>query len=254
MDGDAIAVQDGNPVWIHTDGKEAGFNADAALTNLRDVTAESMGRKEKIREFETKLAPFAGIDDGAGFISQANAALETVKNYDGKKMIDAGEVETLKASVAATFNEKITGMETAWESKEKEYQDAITSKDSNISNLLIKGAIGQAGFIEDKTVLTPSIVYDVFKDNFQIEEHDGVAKAVATRKDGTKIMSLKDPGSYASINEALETLVNEHPDKLRLLKGIDGGGGTPPNGNRNSNVDLSKMSPRERLDFSRGVK
>lgn len=230
MDGESIAVKDGHPVWIYDDGKESPFNAESALKSIKDVTAESISRKEKIREFETKFQPFVGIEDGADFITKATAALETVKNLDGKKMIDAGEVETLKASVAATYKEKIVGMENAFSTKEKEYQDAISSKDSNISNLLIKGAIGRANFIEERTVLTPSIAYDVFKANFKIEEQDGEAKAVATRKDGTKIMSLKDPGSYAGINEALETLVSEHPDKDRLLKGIDGGGGTPPNG------------------------
>ena len=228
MEGDNIAMQDGHPVWIYEDGKESPFNAESALKTIKDVTAESISRKEKIRGLESKLEPLAGIDEPAEFIKTAKEALETVKNLDSKKLIDAGEVETLKASVAATYKEKITGMETAFSAKEKEYLDAIKSKDANISNLLIKGAIGRADFITEKTVLTPSIAYDVFKSNFQIEDNDGQPVAVATRKDGHKIMSLKDPGKYADINEALETLVNEHPDKDRLLKGIDGGGGKPP--------------------------
>jgi len=225
MIGEAIEVKDGHPVWIYEDGKESPFSADSALKSIKDLTVESMSRKSKLQEYEAKLAPFADIDNGADFITKAKAALETVKNLDGKKLIDAGEVETLKQSVALTYKEKITGMETAFLTKEKEYQTAISTKDANISNLLIKGAIGRAKFIEERTVLTPSIAYDVFQRNFKIEEHEGEARAVATRKDGTKIMSLKDPGSYAGIDEALETLVNEHPDKDRLLKGIDGGGG-----------------------------
>ena len=255
FEGDNIAVKDGHPVWVYDDGKEAGFNAESALKSIKDVTAESISRKEKLREYESKFAPFMEIENGSEFVTKAKEAMETVKNFDDKKLIDAKEVETLKQSVAATYKEKISGMETAFATKEKEYLSAIESKDSNISNLLIKGAIGRAKFIEDKTVLTPSIAYDVFKANFKIEENEGEARAVATRKDGTKIMSLKDPGSYAGIDEALETLVNEHPDKNRLLRGIDGGGGTPPGSQRNNgNVDLSKMSPRERLDYSRGVK
>ena len=256
FDGDKIVVQDGHPVWTYEDGKESPFNADSALKSIKDVTAESISRKEKIREYETKLAPFAGIENGAEFITKATAALETVKNFDGKKLIDAGEVETLKASVAATYREKITGMETAFTTKEKEYQAAISSKDANISNLLIKGAIGRAKFIEDRTVLTPSIAYDVFKGNFKIEEHEGEARAVATRKDGTKIMSLKDPGSYAGIDEALQTLVNEHPDKDRLLRGIDGGGGAPPSrgasnftGKIISRATFESMAPMSQINY-----
>lgn len=232
MNGESIVVQDGHPVWVYDDGKESPFNAESALKKISDVTAESVGRKEKIREYETKLEALNGIDNPAAFVKKANEALETVKNLDDKKLIDAKEVETLKASVAATFNEKINGMEKAFATKEQEYQDTIDKSQSTISDLLIRGQISQASFISDKTVLTPTIAFDVFKNNFKIEEVDGEHKAVAVRKDGTKIMSLKDPGSFANVNEALETLVSEHPDKDRLLKGIDGGGGTPPGGNK----------------------
>jgi len=79
---------------------------------------------------------------------------------------------------------------------------------------------------------------------------------VATRKDGTKIMSLKDPGSYAGIDEALETLVNEHPDKDRLLKGIDGGGGaTRKDGPSNftgkiiSRATFESMAPMSQINY-----
>ncbi|HCY86598.1 MAG TPA: hypothetical protein DHV36_15800 [Desulfobacteraceae bacterium] len=234
MDGENIVVQDGHPVWVYDDGKESPFNAESALKKISDVTAESVGRKEKIRDYEARLEAFSGINDPASFIKKANAALETVQNLDDKKLVDAKEVETLKASVAATFNEKISGMETAFAAKEKEYQDRIGKSESTISDLLIRGQISQASFISDKTVLTPSVAFDVFKNNFKIEEVDGEHKAVAVRKDGTKIMSLKDPGSFANVNEALETLVSEHPDKDRLLKGIDGGGGTPPGGGQSN--------------------
>lgn len=234
MDGENIVVQDGHPVWVYDDGKESPFNAESALKKISDVTAESVGRKEKIREYETKLDALKGIDDPAKFVEKANQALETVKNLDDKKLIDAKEVETLKASVAATFNEKISGMETAFAAKEQEYQEQVSKSQSTISDLLIRGQISQASFISDRTVLPPAVAFDVFKGNFKIEEVDGEHRAVAVRKDGTKIMSLKDPGSFASVNEALETLVSEHPDKDRLLKGAGGGGGTPPGNPQNN--------------------
>jgi hypothetical protein len=254
LEGDKIAVEDGHPVWIYEDGQESPFNAESALKKIKDVTAESVARKEKIREYETKVEPFADIQDPADFVAQAKKALETVKNLDEKKLVDAEDVETLKNSVAATYKEKISGMETAFSKKEKEYQDAISSKDKSISNLLIKGEIGRSEFVQKKTNMPPSVAFDVFKHNFQVEESDGQARAVAVRKDGTKIMSLKDPGSYATIDEALETLVNEHPDKDRLLVGVGGGGGASSGSYKGGNVDLSKMTPTQRLDYARGIK
>lgn len=259
MDGEQIVVQDGHPVWVYDDGKESPFNAESALKKINDVTAESVGRKEKIREYETTLEAVKGIDDLGGFVEQARSAIDTVKNLDDKKLVDAKEVETLKASVAATYKEKITGMETAFAAKEKELQDAVTKSQSTISDLLIRGQISQAPFISDRTVLTPSIAFDVFKGNFKIEEVEGEHRAVAVRKDGTKIMSLKDPGSFASVNEALETLVGEHPDKDRLLKGIDGGGGAPPSGGGGkgggktiTRAQYESMEPTARREFFKG--
>lgn len=248
MDGDSIAIKDGNPVWVYEDGKEAGFNAETALKNLDVATAESVVRKKKLKELEEKYKPLADIEDVSDFFTKATAAIDTVKNFDDKKFVDAKEVETLKLSVAKTYDDKIKGMETAWTTKEKEYQESISSKDTNISNLLIKGEIGRSQFIGDKTVLTPSIAFDVFKGNFQIEESDGHVKAVATRADGTRIMSLKDPGSYAGIDEALETLVTEHPDSARLVKGNPGGGGTPPGGGGGGNDKSISRSQFEKMD------
>jgi len=51
----------------------------------------------------------------------------------------------------------------------------------------------------------------------------------------------------------LEILINEHPDKDIILKGTPGGGGTLPGGHQKRNVDVLKMSPRQRLDASRGL-
>ena len=42
--------------------------------------------------------------------------------------------------------------------------------------------------------------------------------------------------------------------KPKYFPGIPGGGGTPPGVHHKGSVDLSKMTPRERLDYSRGVK
>jgi hypothetical protein len=254
MDGDSITVDNGNPVWIYDDGRESGFNAESALKSISDVTAESMARKEKIRGFEAQLEVFKDIENPGEYLAQAKAAMETLSSLDQKKLMDAGEVDVLKKSIEATYKEKINGMETAFGAKEKEYKETLNSQNNSISNMLIEGEIGRSGFISDKTVLTPSIAFSAFKNNFKVKEIEGRPFAIASRQDGTAIMSLKDPGKYASVNEALETLVNEHPDKSSLLKGISGGGGTPPGGPGGiTHTDYQNMSPIERLNASRGV-
>ncbi|MCG8643419.1 MAG: hypothetical protein MI862_27070, partial [Desulfobacterales bacterium] len=71
LDGENIVVEDGHPVWVYSDGKESPFNAESALGKIKDLTTESVGRKEKIRAMETDLKILEGIEDPAKFIDSA---------------------------------------------------------------------------------------------------------------------------------------------------------------------------------------
>jgi len=253
MNGDHAEVQDGHPVWVYDDGKEAPFDAGSALSKIRDLTSESIGRKNKLKDMEQRFAPVAEIEDLATYITNANKALETVANFKDKDFIEAGEVERLKHGVAESFETKISELTKSYDKKIKAMEEAESLNKQNIQKLLVRGAFDRSEFIRENTILSPRIVYSTFAKNFQIEDVDGTPTAIGTRENGEKIFSLKKPGSYADTEEALEILINEHPDKDIILKGTPGGGGTLPGGHQKRNVDVLKMSPRQRLDASRGL-
>jgi len=247
-----ITVEDGHPVWIYDDGKESPFDAGSALNKIRDITAESMSRKATVRDLTDKLAPFSEIEDAEKFMTDAKTAIETVNNFKDKDFIEAAEVEQLKRGVADAFTKQIAEMKKSYETSVNEKSASLKASEESIKNLLVRGAFDQAEFIRENTVLSASIAFDTFGKMFQIEEIDGKPTAVGTRHNGEKIFSLKNAGSYATPDEAIEILVKEHPDKDVIMKGTPGGGGMG-SGKFVKGVDTSNMTPRERLDAHRGI-
>ena len=95
-----VVVKDGMPVYVHADGKEIPFDANKATVKIAELNGEAKQHREAKEAVEAKLKAFEGIADPKAAIK----ALETVKNLDDKKLIDAGEVEKVKAEMRKTFD------------------------------------------------------------------------------------------------------------------------------------------------------
>lgn len=98
-----VVVKDGMPVYVHADGKEIPFDANKATVKIAELNGEAKQHREAKEAVEAKLKAFEGIADPKAAIK----ALETVKNLDDKKLIDAGEVEKVKAEMRKTFDEQL---------------------------------------------------------------------------------------------------------------------------------------------------
>ena len=90
-----VVVQDGKPVYVYDDGKEVAYDVPAAVAKIGSLNAEAKQHREAKEAAEAKLKAFDGIENAEA----AKKALETVKNLDDKKLIDAGEAEKVKAEV-----------------------------------------------------------------------------------------------------------------------------------------------------------
>lgn len=208
-----VVVQDGKPVYVHDDGKEVAFDAAGTVQTIGRLNAEAKSHRERAEAAEGKYKPFEGIDDAAA----ARKALETVKNLDAKKLIDAGEVETVKAEITKAFQTQL---------------DQATAKSQTLEQALyaekIGGSFARSPLIvgdKAKLAIPADLVQARFGSAFKIED----GKVVAYDSQGQKIYSRSKPGELAEFDEALDVLVDQYPHKDSILKGSGASGGGASN-------------------------
>lgn len=228
-----IEVQDGNPVWIYEggaeNGKEAAVDFSKTLATIANTTKESIQRKEKIAELKGKLDPIeaAGITDFGDFMAKAKQAMDTVANLNDKEILDAGQVDKIKSAITEGYEKKIEAIKNDFGKKIAEGEGKLSAKDASIKRLLIKGAFDGSEFLREKTFLLPEIAYTFFGERFDVEEVNGNFMGFAKGKDGEKLMSIKNPGDIAGLDEAIELIIADYPQKDRILKADQSGSGLP---------------------------
>lgn len=213
IDGKTYAeVADGNPVYVHDDGREVPFDAAATVSTIRARNAEAKQHRERAEAAESALKAFEGIDDA----DAARKALATVQNLDHKKLVDAGEVERLKGEINKTWQEKLDA-----ESKRAQQLE------QQLHNEIVGGSFARSKFIAEKLAIPADLVQASFGARFKVED----GKLRAFDANGNAIVSRKNPGEPADFEEAIEALVDAYPHKDSILKADNkAGSGAPGNG------------------------
>ena len=223
--------EQGLPLYIHDDGKEVAHDAPQTVATISRLNGEAKTNRERYETAETSLKAFEGIDDPTA----AKKAMETLKNFDDKKLVDAGEVEKVKAEAIKAVEDK--------------YAPIVQERDafqSQLHNELIGGGFARSKFIQDNIAVPVDMIQATFGKNFQIEG----GKVVAVGADGQKIYSRARPGEVADFDEALETLVGGYQHKDSILKGNQsGGGGFQNNGGQNSGLKRGDMTAKDKSDY-----
>lgn len=204
-EGHAIVIE-GKPVYVHDDGKEVAFDAVGTVATIGRLNGEARGHRERAEAAEGKLKPFEGITDPAAALK----ALGIVANLDGKKLVDAGEVQKVKDEAIRALEEK--------------YAPVVKENDTLKGALYsekIGGAFARSKFIADKVAVPADLLQASFGNRFKIED----GQVVAYGADGNKVYSKSSPGNPAGFEEALEILVDQYPHKASILKGSGASGG-----------------------------
>lgn len=200
VDGQTYAVvQDGKPVYTHDDGKEIAFDAPGATSTISRLNREAQGHREAKEALEGQVRAFEGITDP----DAARKALETVANLDAKKLIDAGEVEKVKAQISEIYQSQLDEAN----AKKQELEQRLYGE-------MIGSAFNGSKFIADKLAIPVDYVRARFERNLKVED----GQIVAYDAHGQKILSRESPGALASFDEAIEHLVNADPHKDSILK------------------------------------
>lgn len=117
--------EDGNPIWVTEAGEEKSCDYTGLTKRLAEVNNESRSRKEKLREYEARLAPLAeaGIDDIPSYLVEAQKALEMMKNAPDKDKDIEEQVKNRLEAVSAPLKAQIAAKEKAIADREKALAD-----------------------------------------------------------------------------------------------------------------------------------
>jgi hypothetical protein len=242
MDGDKIATDaNGDPIYIGADGKEQSIAHDAIARR----NAEAKQHRERAERAEADLAKYKGPDGKMLDPATAFKAVETVANIDAKKLIDAGEVDKVKEDIKRQFEQQLSEKDTA-----------LTAAQQRIDAMLVDSVFKGSEFITERVAMPRDFFEAAMRNNFKVED----GKVVAYDRSGNRLMSKKVPGEYADANEALELLVEMHPQKDTILKapegggtGGGGGGGNRGTGRRMSRADFEKLPAHQQRDAAEAM-
>lgn len=215
-----VVVQDGKPVYVADDGKEIALDVAGTQATITRLNSEAKGHRERAEAAEKSLKTFEGIADPAAALK----ALETVSSLDAKKLIDAGEVEKVKAEISKAFQAQLDQANT----KAQTLEQALYGEK-------VGGAFARSKLIAEKLAIPADMVQARFGQQFKIED----GKTVAYDTHGNKVFSRARPGELADFDEALETLIDQYPYKDHIIKssgasgsGASGGGGQNTGGKK----------------------
>ncbi|EXA86117.1 MULTISPECIES: DUF6651 domain-containing protein [Acinetobacter calcoaceticus/baumannii complex] len=234
IDGKVYAEVDGDkPIYVHDDGKEMPHDAAHSVATISRLNNEAKTNREAKEAAEKALKAFEGIEDPVA----AKKAIQTMQNLDDKKLVDAGEVEKVKAEAIKAVEEKYAPI--------VQQRDAL---EASLHKELIGGGFARSKYIQDNIAVPVDMVQATFGNHFKIEE----GKVVAYDPNGEKIYSRVRPGELANVDEALESLVGGYPHKDLILKGGKGTGGGFQSGGKGgapAGMKRSEMSVSQRADY-----
>lgn len=218
-----VVVSDGKPVYVHDDGKEVAFDAVGTVATISRLNGEAKSHRERAEAAESSLKAFEGITDPKAALH----AIDTIKNLDAKKLVDAGEVDKVRAEAIKAIEDK--------------YAPVLKERDdlqAALVNEKVGGSFLRSQFIAEKMAIPADFVQARFGDAFKLEGD----QVVAYDKQGNKLFSRSNPGEVAKFDEALEILIDNYPHKDHILKGssASGSGSQGGQGSGNSKTSLAR--------------
>jgi len=232
LDADGkVVLNNGNPVYVQSDGTEQSVDG-GTISRLNGEAKQHRVAKEAA---EAALKKFEGLDP-----EKARVALETVGKIDQKKLIDAGEVDKVKAEISAQYTAQLAE------------KDALgKTLQQRLDQMTLATAFSQSDFIKDRIAIPPEMFQTYFEKNFKIED----GKIVPYDPSGSKLFSKDRMGEIANFDEAIAQLVDVYPHKNSILKanpgtgsGNNGNGGGTGNRSTMRRGDFDKLEPARKAE------
>lgn len=225
MDGDHLVLQDGNPVWIDTNGAESVLKRDT----VSRLNGEAKDWRTKYETASGTLKTFEGLDPAA-----AREALDKLKLIDQKKLIDAGEVETVRNTIKTEYEKQI-----------QERDNANGALQNRINGMILDAAFTSSKYISENVAIPNDVFRAAFGKHFEVKDDKIVSKDAA----GNALTSKKNIGEPASFEEAIEMILEAYPHKDSILKAQEHrGSGSGHGGQHRGGQRTMKRADFDRLD------
>lgn len=230
----ALVLKDGNPVYVDASGRE--MSVDQNTISSRNNEAKEW--RIKYEAAEAALAPFKGLDP-----VKAKEAIELAGKIDAKTLIEAGKVDEVKQQITQQFTGQL-------QEKDKAYNEL----QSKFENLLIGDVFKGSEFVRDNLAVPRDMFEATFRNNFKVED----GKVVAYDKAGNRMYSKSKMGEFADPEEAIQLLVEMHPQKDAIIKantgagsGNNGGGGSRQVGSKViKRSEFNNLDPAQQADIA----
>lgn len=237
MDGDKLAVDgNGNPIFINSGGGELAVNGDT----ISRLNGEAKTHREAKEALEGIVAKYRSPDGKLIDPEAARDAVDKLSKIDQTKLIDAGKVDELKAQMTAQFQGQLS-----------EAQAELAKRDGRINDMLISDVFKSSEFLAENLAMPREFLEASMRSNFKVED----GKVVAYDKSGNPVYSKKNMGELASANEAIELLIELHPQKDAILKaptaggtGSQGGGGSRGRGRTMKRSEFDALPAHQRAE------
>ena len=230
-DAGHAVLQDGKPVYVADDGKETAIDVAGTVATITRLNGEAKTNRERAEAAEKAVKAFDGIADP----DAARKAMATVQNLDEKKLIDSGEVDKANAARDKGWQDKLTAAETR-----------AAANEAALYGEKIGGSFARSKFIADKAAIPADFLQSRFGHHFKVEDGQTAAYDAA----GNRIYSRTKPGEVAGFEEAIEMLVDAHPQRDSILKGNSNGGSGARNGGGGNGANTMSRASYDALQKS----
>jgi hypothetical protein len=224
-----VVLKDGKPVYIDKDEKEIDVDVPALFAKVTQLNAENKNHRERNETLQANLEPFKDIEDIPKWKADADKAIEQVKNFTDKELVEAGKVEQIKSEMRSAHEDEKGKILQQFATEKTELQDALKKKDGTIYSLMVSAKFAQSPFFtgqKPKTLLTPEIAEAYFGKHFKVEEQkDGSLRVIGYMETNNPVYSRKNPGEIADFDEALESIIDKYPMRDRIMRAAQGGSG-----------------------------
>jgi hypothetical protein len=197
-------------------GDSGSQNAGGMTDKERELLRESMSRKEKIKELESKLTEYSTqLKNWEGLNPEdVRKLVQEKRDAELKQMEKKGEWDKIRQQMLDAH----TAEKQTLAQKIEELNQKLGAYAGQIDQLTVGQAFSSSKFIADELVLTPSKARTVYGSHF---ERDAEGRVIAYDKPSGsegRAPLVDGQGNPLSFDAALKKLVEVDPDRDALLK------------------------------------